>query len=673
MILTKVTLKDYGVYRGKNEFDFTCSNEKPVILVGGTNGAGKTTLFESIMLGLYGISVMGKRTTQKAYEKFLARKIHRYLKSATSADFASIVIQFKFFHGGKEIEYQIDRTWRGTPDVEERLAIRKRHANGKFKPLDTIEESQWQSFIEDLIPKGVVKLFFFDGEKIVEIAREGREDMAIKDAFRSLLGIEVVEQLRTDLQVNLMRNLTGGGKSIQQDFDKYKAEKDENLQLTQRLEERLAQKQNEMDAIRLESESIESKISKIGGGFANEREKIRIELAEFTASYSGIKKDMQEMCSGPLPFSLIPNELKSLAGQIKMDRIIQQEKIRKKALRIKADEIDTRLKDKKFWKDLEVNKDTHETIRKKISSMFAEDTNMSEKTMFNLSSQQGSEILGIIQKTSIMDEFSKNAEQLRIRTDRIAKLQSFLAKAPNDDEIGPLVSKLGEASKLSGELKAEMDHIQETISSNIALRSHIDVKLRNIVSQMYSDDKSKIKVELTQNVQLVLEEFIEKLKIKKIRILEEYLLDALHILLHKKNFIEKVTVNPDTFEVTLFRQNSDPFPKDLLSEGEKQMFATSVLWALAKTSGRALPFMIDTPLARLDEGHRTNIVEKFLPFASHQVLIFSTDTEIEHEHYTKIEPYLSRSFAMEYLHEKGATKKHDGYFWNKKGEKIVAV
>jgi DNA sulfur modification protein DndD len=45
MLLTKVTLSNYGVYRDKNEFDFRCDLDKPVILCGGANGAGKTTLF----------------------------------------------------------------------------------------------------------------------------------------------------------------------------------------------------------------------------------------------------------------------------------------------------------------------------------------------------------------------------------------------------------------------------------------------------------------------------------------------------------------------------------------------------------------------------------------------------------------------------------------------------
>ena len=160
MIVTKVVLQDYGVYRGRNEFDFTCTEKKPIVLIGGTNGAGKTTLFESIMLCLYGISTMGKRYTKKAYNKFLAQKIHRYLKSATPADHASITVQFKFFHNGRETEYRVERSWRKEDGVvNEQLIVKKRGQDqNDFGTLDAIEKSYWQSFIEDLIPKGIVKV-----------------------------------------------------------------------------------------------------------------------------------------------------------------------------------------------------------------------------------------------------------------------------------------------------------------------------------------------------------------------------------------------------------------------------------------------------------------------------------------------------------------------------------
>lgn len=112
MLLTKVTLQDYGVYQGKNEFDFTCTSDKPIILVGGENGAGKTTLFESIRLCLYGISSIGNRVTKKTYDQILAKKIHRYLDNSTVSDFTSIIVEFKYYHQGHETDYQVERIWR---------------------------------------------------------------------------------------------------------------------------------------------------------------------------------------------------------------------------------------------------------------------------------------------------------------------------------------------------------------------------------------------------------------------------------------------------------------------------------------------------------------------------------------------------------------------------------
>ena len=144
-------------------------------------------------------------------------------------------------------------------------------------------------------------------------------------------------------------------------------------------------------------------------------------------------------------------------------------------------------------------------------------------------------------------------------------------------------------------------------------------------------------------------------------------------MLHKENLITKVTVDKDTFDITLYDKDGNSIPKDLLSKGEQQMFATGVLLALAKTSGKPLPFMIDTPLARLDMSHRDNMIEKFFPYASHQVVIFSTDSEIDEKYYSKMKPYISRSYAMEYLPSKGKTLQHEGYFWDENGVKRIAV
>lgn len=47
--------------------------------------------------------------------------------------------------------------------------------------------------------------------------------------------------------------------------------------------------------------------------------------------------------------------------------------------------------------------------------------------------------------------------------------------------------------------------------------------------------------------------------------------------------------------------------KDRMSSGEKQIFVMSLYWALMQQSKNALPFIIDTPFARIDTEHRHNI------------------------------------------------------------------
>jgi len=227
--------------------------------------------------------------------------------------------------------------------------------------------------------------------------------------------------------------------------------------------------------------------------------------------------------------------------------------------------------------------------------------------------------------------------------------------------------------KEKGILETEINHLENKISKKISYINMLNFKLRNILGDKYKNKNAGTQAELAVKVQKVLDQYVEKLKIRKLKLLEQYLLEEVQRLMHKDNLITKVTVDKKTFEIILYDKDENEFPKDLLSKGEKQMYATAVLLALAKTSGKPLPFMIDTPLARLDIGHRDNLIDKFFPYASHQVVIFSTDSEIDEKYFPKMKPYLSRSYAMEFVPGEGRTKQHSGYFWNDSGEKTIAI
>jgi DNA sulfur modification protein DndD len=100
-----------------------------------------------------------------------------------------------------------------------------------------------------------------------------------------------------------------------------------------------------------------------------------------------------------------------------------------------------------------------------------------------------------------------------------------------------------------------------------------------------------------------------------------------------------------------------------LSAGEKQIYAIAILEALAKTSGRKLPIIIDTPLGRLDSKHRRKLVENYFPTASHQVIILSTDTEIDESFHKSLSDHISHTIKLDYDESIASTITNEGYFW----------
>ena len=676
MHLTKVTLKNYGVYRDKVEFDLTTTPEKPVILIGGTNGAGKTTLFESILIGFYGQSYFDKKTTRKEYEKFLGNKVHRYLGTTSAADSTSIIVDFKFYHNGEVDDYTVDRTWYDDDGrLIEQLKIKKNNVHLDLVD-DSVEESQWQSFIEELIPKGIAKLFFFDGEKIVKMTEDDNEEIEIKSSFDSLLGLDVVEQLHSDLRIHIMRNMKDDSKSINTQYGDFLKEKEEIVDDLERLEKSILEKTNKQEDLAPEIEEIEAKISKIGGGFASKREDLRIQKASLEITRTVLENELKSLLSGTTPFCLIPKQIKSLETQIKKDSEITKKQFEKEILDEKLNQVLAMLDEKTLWKGIPDESKLKDSLNLKINKIFDSKKSLKKDTenLFNFSLLESTHILNLLENlTTHISKLDKDSKDFDRILDKLDQIETALSNAPNDDEIGPLISKLNTLHEEQGMTKNEIEHLERKITTQNTYLKIKNSKIRNIVADQYKDKNAGTQAQLVTKVQKVLDEYILKLKEKKLQLLEGYLLEELQKLLHKENLITKVTIDKVSFEITLYDKDENAIPKDLLSKGEQQMFATGVLLALAKTSGKPLPFMIDTPLARLDVSHRDNMIEKFFPYASHQVVIFSTDSEISANYYQQLLPYLSRSYAMEYLPGEGKTKQHLGYFWNEKGERIIAV
>jgi DNA sulfur modification protein DndD len=166
-------------------------------------------------------------------------------------------------------------------------------------------------------------------------------------------------------------------------------------------------------------------------------------------------------------------------------------------------------------------------------------------------------------------------------------------------------------------------------------------------------------------VQETLKLFRERLTLRKLNKLENEVTECFRYLLHKSDLVHRIAIDTNTFSLSLYDLQGKPVPKHRLSAGEKQLLAIAFLWGLARVSGRRLPVAIDTPLGRLDSSHRSNLVERYFPSASHQVILLSTDTEIgkkEVETLRKNEA-IAREYLLKYDSSTRQTTVQPGYFW----------
>ena len=754
MIINKIVISDFGVYGGVNEFNFDTDSEKSVILCGGTNGAGKTTLFESIMLCFYGRDY-DDVGLEKNYNQKILRSFHRNLKTSLSCNSSSISIEFQIAFDGKIQRYKISRAWQNNDGkINEELSIQKsdpqlndfrelnikiptkknRYTNARFEEIDSIEKSEWQQFINLLIPRGIAKLFFFDGEQIQNIADDNNENKYIQSSFDTLLGLDLVNQLQKDIRFVLYRSVKRRNDNQKQitikndtmtpeklkrqmtkvelvefaelrnNYTEYKKIHDKTMHLdnyefllmfatnTMRdneftgnelqsllfLQEILNEKiqKLEMD-LEEKNESIKSahnefllateRFQKIGGNYYEKNKEMEKNEETMTSKIAITEKEIRDLCSAELPFSLIPNHLDEIKNQIESDKNIIRANYEKEIFDKNMERISSILDSESFLPD--ISKDTKHSINAELASFLKGelDQNLPSNVFFNLSTLHMEQILTLIEdsQTRTIEKIRDLTESYGIQKRALEKFAMVGKIKPEVDEIKSTMIERDSFRDKERDLKDQYDKIESDLSQSKSKLKMLNAKIRTSLERQTLSEKLSSSESIADSVLAVLEEYSQSLRNEKISLLENNVLKGLGILLHKKDFINKVTIDKETFTVKLYNGNNDEITKDRLSKGELQIYATALVWGLAKTSGRPLPFMIDTPLARLDVEHRLSLVESFFPKTSHQTIILSTDSEIDSTYYKKLKPHIAKSYTINFDSDKGKTSINKGYFFDK--------
>lgn len=653
MKINTLRLEDFGPYRGENEFDLRTTPDKPIILFGGQNGAGKTTLFDAIQICLHGKSALGRRTSKSEYKKEIRQKLHDYgEEKATEA-----VVQLNFQYGkmGNIDQYTVERRWRDRgKSLSESLTIER---NGE--ELTDLDEDQWETFLKELIPPGVSQLFFFDGEKVQELATAIEDESEFEESLHSLLGLEMVEQLNEDLSIYLTQKLEETGEEeLAEKIESLRAEKDDLQSDLQEITNQLQDRRNELAEVSSRISKLEEELAQKGGAFAQQRDDLLDQREKLQTTIANLEDEIQAEAEAAFPFALAPD----LCMQVK-DRLQDETKIQNlNAVREEVvDELSAIADDTDLGLDDDEKTAVVEQLQESLSDRLAADAEPKLATQF--SERQRSQMYRLVDEAvnDVPARLKRLTDQLEQKQEALARVERNLNRAPDEETISPIVDEISDLQEQRGRLKEQIEDLevrQEELRTQI---SRLETGIDNRLKEKSKLENASNRSELASRSREALQEYRQELIDRKTTRLEDTLTERYQALSNKAEYYEHIHIDED-LRFTIETANGDFKDQSQLSAGERQIFATALLWALADISDRPLPFIVDTPLGRLDKDHRSNLVENFFPQAAHQVLVLSTDTEITEEYHDVLQSSIARQFHLDYDNSAGYTHVEQGYF-----------
>ena len=657
MTFDYLCLDNFGAYSGRQEAHLTPEEGRPVILFGGMNGGGKTTLLDAMQLALYGSKAKLSNRGRMGYRDYLRDCINR---NADPGEGAGVLLRFRRTVEGRVSHFELQRTWRlGVKGIEEHLRVLR---DGERDDLFT---DNWDEVIESYLPVGISNLFFFDGEQIKDLAEGDNSAAILGTAISSLLGLDLVDRLDGDLRVFERRKKTEG---LDPEAARLLEIAQAEVEHLDREQERLAMESgalvNEAGRLGKDLKEREANFRSEGGDLFLRRKELEIEQASLKKQLGDAQSRLRELAAGPLPLLMVDHLLAEVETQANKETEIRHNQLLVEAMEERDDFILEMLKSEKL---------AAADAIKKVSKELALDRSYriglaSEPLLLDADPHFPAQVAHL-RATVLPDAVQASRELLAVireLDEKIARVDGELGRVPEEDRIASFQKELDDSRRLHAEKMAELDALQIRRDVMTRQRSEAEARLdrfgdRDIDAKVAEDDRQRM-LKHSKRVRDTLGKFRTEVIRRHVSNMEALMLEAFRTLLRKSDLVHGLTIDPETFQITLTGRGNQPLPFDRLSAGERQLLATALLWGLARASGRPVPTIIDTPLGRLDSSHRRHLVERYFPFASHQVILLSTDEEIVGGYHKALAPFVARHYRLAHDEALGQTHIESGYF-----------
>ena len=646
MIIKKLSMYNFGVYADLNTIEL--NSKKPVVLIGGLNGRGKTTFLEAILLALYGSNSFAfTESKYKTYGEYLRAHVNQNDKSGESY----VELEFEMNDESDHSSYTVKRSWNSNKNrMKDKVEVLK---NGTY---DDFLARNWMMFIESVLPHALSSFFFFDGEKIAEIA-ENETGSQMKESIKALLGINVLDTLGSDLR-KISQKLTNE-KSENVDIvtlKKMRLEKENAEDELKRLDNKIDSKKKEILELQKKLNNKKNRFEEKGGDIVQNTMGLYSEQASNNAFLEEINNRIQGIAASEMPLKLVLPILVNILHQSNIEKENTNKKITAKTI-------------ENLYSMFNSNSnEVDEELIRFISFVKEEMSETKTHTSFNLSDGANYQLEALIDSrlSALSNELKTLWEQKKKIQTRNDEIASYLAVDINEKEVNRLYKEIKRLEFKLSALEVSLEHLE----SNRKIANGVYINKKSEFSQYVEKSLSAFEknddIERMLSYTLMAEQINEKYKFAlqraKINDLAVTMTKCYKKLLGKKNLIDRIKMDSDSLDYYYLDHDGNEIQKKSLSAGEKQLMVISMLWALALCSKKNLPVIIDTPMARLDSVHRNALIERYFPYASEQTIILSTDSEIYGNYYKLLKKNSSNEFTLVYDEETKCSSVRSGYF-----------
>ncbi len=644
MIIKKLRLHNFGVYAGDNEFIF--KGEKPVVLIGGMNGRGKTTFLEAILLALYGSNSFAYVESEtKSYLHYLRAFVNRSSADQT----CSIELEFEINNGVKE-NYIIKREWDAiSKRIKEQISVLK---DGVYNEFLT---NNWPMFVENILPSALSSFFFFDGEKIAELAVDNTS-VQLKNSIRSMLGISVLDVLNNDIMRNLRKINKNkmDGKSADE-IQQLREDKEMAVEAVEDIDEQIKKAKKKLIKDNEELEELHQNYTMQGGEVIEKRQNTMKKRASLVAELVNVQERLDALVSDILPLLLVNDlimNIKLQATDEHMDSVMHEAVL----------QLDNMFQDFSlvYEGDRRASLDflnfvKNQTEENQVETIYE----LSDQALFQVNNLVESTLSNARKETKLILKKKNKLEK------QIEEIDSYLALDINERELQDIHKKIKLTEQIVIEDKIVISQLEQKRSNAnakvLAITAEFNKNVETYLSSIELKDSTDRMIKYSNMALNIIDHYQIELQRRKTDILAKTITECYLKLANKKDFIKKIIMDPESLNMVYLSEDGSEVPKDSLSAGEQQLMVISILWSLAICSKKKLPVIIDTPLSRLDSLHRTSLITTYFPNAGEQTIILSTDSEIDENYYQLMKENIGDEFTLKYNEKTKSTSIERGY------------